>query len=170
MQGYVERNLEEVDREELHEILEAECGLHVRNQLRRSIQKYISEFEPSGRHFVALYSDETPRAVLAVDRVNSERAVLKWIFVAESDRKKGLGSSLVDRAIGFAEDAGYDRLVLGTMTQMESAHRLYEKKEFVYKEQVKFWRRPLMIYERSLRQNGGRTRRAPGGAEIHPDE
>ena len=122
------------------------------------------------RHFVALYRDETPRVVLAVDRVNSERAVLKWRFVAESDRRKGLGSSLVDRTIGFAEGAGYDRLVLGTMTQMESAHRLYEKKEFVYKEQVKFWRRPLMIYERSLRQNGGRTRRAPGGAEIHPDE
>jgi hypothetical protein len=40
------------------------------------------------------------------------------------------------------------------MTQMESAHRLYEKKNFVFKEQVMFWRKPMMIYEKSLRPNG----------------
>jgi GNAT superfamily N-acetyltransferase len=158
MDDYVERTLDQVDQEEflefVHEILETECGLHVRNQLRRSIQKFFSEYEEAGRHFVGLYKNEEPKAILAVDRVNSDRAVLKWIFVAEGDRKRGLGSHLVDRAVGFAKAAGFDRLVLGTMTQMESAHRLYEKKNFVFKEQVMFWRKPMMIYEKSLRPNG----------------
>jgi GNAT superfamily N-acetyltransferase len=158
MDSYSERGIGEVDPEEIldfvHEILETECGLHVRNQLRRSIQKFVSEYEDAGRHFVALYRDEAPRAMLAVDRVNSTRAVLKWIFVAEDNRRQGLGSLLVDRAIGFAQQAGYECLVLGTMTEMESAHKLYEKKDFVYKEKVMFWRKPMMIYERTLRADG----------------
>ncbi|MDA0746275.1 MAG: GNAT family N-acetyltransferase [bacterium] len=158
MNGYIERGIDQVDEAEVlafvNTILEGECGLRVRDQLRRSIQKYFAEFKPEGRLFVALFQENTLRALVAVDRINETRGILKWIFVASGDRGQGIGSGLLDRAIGFAQDAGYELLVLGTMTEMEAAHRLYKKKGFVFKQRVKFWHRPMMVYEKTLKTNG----------------
>lgn len=159
MDAYIERGIGEVDEGEVlafvNTILEGECGLRVREPLRRSIRDYFAAFDPENRLFVALYREDRLRAVLAVDRVSDERAILKWVFVAPDDRQHGLGSQLVDRAIAFARAAGYTRLVLGTMARMEAAHRLYEKKGFAFAKQVTFWHRPMMIYEKALVEGGG---------------
>jgi ribosomal protein S18 acetylase RimI-like enzyme len=64
-----------------------------------------------------------------------------------------LGSRLLNAAVRFAEERGYEKLVLGTMSQMPAAQHLYERSGFVYKQEVTFWQRPMMIYEKGLSRN-----------------
>ena len=134
----------------INTILEVECKYRFRNRLKRSIHRYFVEFRPEDRLFVALSRDGAIRAVLAVDRLNDTAATLKWIFVGAEDRGRGLGSQLIDRAVDFAKASGYLKLTLGTMRRMEAARRLYQKKGFVFKKQVTYWRRPMLIYEKTL--------------------
>ena len=156
---YAERGIDQVREEDVLEfvshILESECGLRVRDRLTRSIAQYFARFQPEKDLFVGLYREDTLRALLAVDHINNTTAVLKWIFVGARDGGQGTGSRLLDRAIRFATHRGYQKLILCTMTKMESAHHLYRKKGFVFKQRVTFWRRPMQVYEKPL--NGHAT-------------
>ena len=131
-------------------ILEDECGMRVRRQLESSVWRYFERFDSEDRLFSAFYREGEMRALLGVDRLNDETGVLKWIFVAPEDRNRGLGERLMDCAIAFAKQVGYQRLILCTATQMKAAHRLYRKKGFTFKQDVTFWRRPMKILERLI--------------------
>ncbi len=128
-------------------ILESECGMRVRRHLESSVSQFFEHFDPQTRLFKALYRENHLRALLAVDHLNVEIAVLKWIFVASTDRNQGLGSDLIDQAISFAQKTGHTKLVLCTATRMEAAHRMYHKKGFVFKKNVTFWRKSMQILE-----------------------
>ena len=118
------------------------------------MHKYFADFHPDGRLFVAISRDNAIRAVLAVDRLTETKAILKWIFVAPEDRRRDLGSRLLDRAVEFARASGYSKLVVGTLPRIKGALHLYEKKGFSFRQQVTFWRNPMLVYERDFRQEG----------------
>ena len=157
MLGYAERSFGEVREDEvcgfISRILDDECGLQVRHRLKRSVHKFFVEFQPEDEFFLVLQKGGELCALSAVDRLNDTKAILKWFFVAPGHRNKGLGSRLLGAAVRFAEERGYEKLVLGTMGQMPAAQHLYEKSGFVYREEVTFWRRPMMIYEKGLSRN-----------------
>ncbi len=120
------------------------------------MRDFLAGFEPEGRFFRSVYRDNRLVAVAAVDRLKRDVGTLKWLFVAPEERGRGLGSRLLDEAIAFGRDAGYGKLVLCTMTQMEAARHLYVKKGFVFRQNVTYWRRPMQVYENDL--NGGPDR------------
>ena len=106
-------------------ILAYECGMRVRRQLESSVARYVERFDPDTCLFLALYNKDQLHALLGVDRLNEQTAVLKWIFVDPDRRHNGLGSHLIDRAITFASEADYKSLILCTATEkMDAAHRL----------------------------------------------
>lgn len=137
----------------ISQILENDCGMRVRRHLESSVSQFFERFNPQNRLFTALYRENTLRALLAVDHLNPETAVLKWIFVANTDRNHGLGSDLIDHAIAFAKKTNHQKLVLCTATTMEAAHHLYRKKGFVFKQNVTFWRKPMQIFECLLKSS-----------------
>jgi GNAT superfamily N-acetyltransferase len=167
MDGYTELDIGQIAEREVVEfidgILDGECGFRVGKRLPRSVHKYFADFHPDGRLFVALSRDNAIRAVLAVDRLTKAKALLKWIFVAPEDRRRGLGSRLVDRAVEFARASGYSKLVVGTLPRMKGALHLYEKKGFSFRQQVTFWRSPMLVYERDLQQEGADAEQPSSG-------
>jgi len=52
-------------------------------------------------------------------------AQLRMLYVEPAARGLGIGKMLVDQCVGFARDAGYERMRLWTHTIQESARRLY---------------------------------------------
>jgi ribosomal protein S18 acetylase RimI-like enzyme len=162
-----ERDIHQVDEAQvlafIAGILDGECGLNVHRRLARSVHRYFVEFQPGQECFVALVRDEIIYGLMAVDRLTDSKAILKWFFIGPEDRDAGLGNRLLSQALDFTESKGYRRLILGTMSQMEAAHHLYRKHGFVYKQQVTFWGRPMMVYEREFGDNapGGLTPAAP---------
>lgn len=59
--------------------------------------------------------------VAATERV----AQLRWFLIDPSVRGLGLGRRLLDDGIAFARDAGYDHVILWTVSALTTAARLY---------------------------------------------
>ncbi len=57
-------------------------------------------------------------------------AQLRMLYVEPAARGAGLGSLLVDQCVGFARNAGYDRIRLWTQSVLISARRIYEAAGF----------------------------------------
>lgn len=154
METLVDQDIRQVDEAQVLDfiagILDDECGLNVHRRLARSVHRYFVEFQPDCEDFVAVTDGGRVRGVMAIDRLNERKAILKWFFVSPECRNNGLGTRLLERALRFARQKGYRKLVLGTMRRMDAAQHLYAKHGFVFKQQVTFWGRPMMVFEREM--------------------
>lgn len=82
--------------------------------------------------FVALNANKVIGTV-AVKREDERTAMLRRLFVEPGHRRKMIGTRLLERAIQFCREVGYDELIFKTTSTMQSAVRLCEKKGFVSK-------------------------------------
>lgn len=57
-------------------------------------------------------------------------AQLRWFLVEPEARRVGIGSLLLDTALGFAREHGYGRMVLWTVRELRDAARLYQRAGF----------------------------------------
>ena len=63
-------------------------------------------------------------------------AQLRWFLVAPDARGQGLGKVLLERALAFAREVGYGRVLLWTVQQLEAAAHLYQALGFVKTQEV----------------------------------
>ncbi len=57
-------------------------------------------------------------------------AQLRWFLVMPEARGAGLGRRLIEEAVGFCSGAGYDRIMLWTVSALEAAAHLYTSTGF----------------------------------------
>jgi GNAT superfamily N-acetyltransferase len=81
-----------------------------------------------------LDEDGELKGCIALARVTSEEAQLRWFYVDESLRGNGYGQKLVSLLIQFAREKNYGSIILWTVSLLEDARRLYEKNGFVLEE------------------------------------
>ena len=67
--------------------------------------------------------------------VEAEGAHLRWFIVSDGLRGQGLGSRLIEAAIGFCRSRGYRRVYLNTFEGLHAARHLYEVHGFRLVEQ-----------------------------------
>ncbi len=87
------------------------------------------------RSFIAEVNGRIVGSIFVVheeDRV----ARLRLLYVESEMRGRGLGARLVDEVIAFAREAGYERIVLWTTSNLEAARRIYARTGFVRTEEV----------------------------------
>ena len=68
---------------------------------------------------------------VAIKQEDERTALLRRLFVDTTFRRKKIGSQLIDRAIDFCREVGYDELIFKTTSTMSHAIRLCEAKGFV---------------------------------------
>ena len=100
------------------------------------------KFEPDGRHsfykniknefdsFWCLVSDEKVLGTVAVKRIDDFTSELKALYLSKELRGKGYGYRLLDIAVNYSKEKGYQRIVLDSMSAYGDALRLYEKYGF----------------------------------------
>jgi carbonic anhydrase len=84
---------------------------------------------PDGIAFVA-YLDGAAVGCVAVHRFDGDDCELKRMYVRASARGHRLGNELADRAIAFARERGYRRMLLDTLSRLEVALHIYGRLGF----------------------------------------
>ncbi len=67
---------------------------------------------------------------VAVVRRDGGTAQLRWLIVEPGHRKMGIGRQLVDQAIQFSREKGYNTLILWTIDFLHPARHIYAKAGF----------------------------------------
>lgn len=73
--------------------------------------------------------------VIDSDHADVQGAHLRWFIVSDALRGQGVGNRLMDAAMDFFRERGYDRMYLWTFEGLHAARHLYEKHGFVLVEQ-----------------------------------
>ena len=99
-------------------------------------------FDPDGRHsfyqdisksftaFWCMFADDVVIGTVALKKHSSERTELKALYLAKESRGRGFGAQLLQTALHYAEESGFQNVVLDSMSQYTAALRLYEKAGF----------------------------------------
>jgi ribosomal protein S18 acetylase RimI-like enzyme len=88
---------------------------------------------PGGEIFIARDGDVVAGivAVRPVGAAAQKLSEMKRLYVRNHWRGQGLGRTLADLAVDFATGAGYRRMVLDTLPQLEAAKTMYGRMGFV---------------------------------------
>jgi GNAT superfamily N-acetyltransferase len=71
-----------------------------------------------------------PAGSIAIVKVDTKTAQLRWFLLEESLRGKGIGNQLMTTAIQFCREKGYKNIFLWTVAQLDTARYLYQKYGF----------------------------------------
>lgn len=100
---------------------------------------------PTGTLLVARNDDDIVGCV-GVRALDERTAEMKRLYVRPTGRGLGLGRTLAEAAIDFATRAGFQRMRLDTLPQMQQAQELYRTLGFVTIEPYRFSAVPGTVY------------------------
>ncbi len=101
--------------------------------------------------FVALDSDRVVGTV-AIKKEDDRIALLRRLFVSPDFRGRKIGSKLIDAALKFCRDVGYQEIVFKTTSKMTGAILVCQKSGFVQRARLNLGTLELMKF--SLCLNG----------------
>lgn len=67
---------------------------------------------------------------IAIVKIDDNIAQLRWLLVEPHVRNKGIGTKLMHEALTFCKNRGYQKIILGTFSDLIIARRLYERNGF----------------------------------------
>jgi len=92
---------------------------------------FLGRYDPERDLFLTALKGDAIEGGITIDGPNRDGwARLRWFIVSDAIRGSGVGFELMDRAMAFVEDKGYDRVYLTTIDGLEAARRLYERAGF----------------------------------------
>ena len=84
---------------------------------------------PDGRLFIARYEGRVAGCV-ALRRYDAGTCEMKRLFVRPEFRNKKIGLALIERVVAAAREAGYEAMVLDTLSTLENSVALYRRYGF----------------------------------------
>ena len=112
----------------------------------REVRELPGDYSPpAGTLLLARHEGEVVGCV-GVRPFDERTAEMKRLYVRPSGRGLGLGRTLAEAAIAFARDAGFERMRLDTLPQMQRAQDLYRTLGFVEIEAYRFSAVPGTVY------------------------
>lgn len=115
---------------------------YVREPLER-----FHKFRKENREMIWIAEKDGVRiGVIAIAYDDDETAQLRWFLLDESSRGQGLGNRLMEIAIGFSKEAEYGKVILWTVSILNTARHLYKKHGFTLEEEKphKIWGKDLI--------------------------
>ncbi len=98
------------------------------------VAKYMAEFvenyDPAKENMWIVENETEIIGSIAIVKVDDITAQLRWLLVEPHERNKGIGNKLVNEALTFCKQQGYQKIVLGTFSDLIIARTLYEKNGF----------------------------------------
>lgn len=98
------------------------------------VAKYMAEFienyDPAKEKLWVVESGTEIIGSITIVKNDDKTAQLRWLLVEPHVRNKGIGTKLVYEAVNFCKNQGYQKVILGTFSDLIIARRLYEKNGF----------------------------------------
>ena len=121
----------------LHGVIHAElCGFDPTFEayVAGPLAEFVKAASPRGRLWLAERGGRVVGSVAIVE-VDTATAQLRWFLVVPEERGAGLGKCLLDAALAFCREQGYEAVILWTVSTLEAAARLYRSAGFFKVEQ-----------------------------------
>ena len=97
------------------------------NELREIESQYS---RPNGKLIIAYDNYDNPVGCVGIRRLTGSICELKRMYTKSSERGKGIGKLLLERAISSGKELKFKKMRLDTLPTMKAAIRLYEKVGF----------------------------------------
>lgn len=101
------------------------------------LAEFANKYKP-GKSCIWIAEDKRSAvgSIAILERENKQ-AQLRWFIVHPDYRGIGLGKSLFGKALGFCQDAGYEKIFLWTLDNLAAARTIYEANGFKSEEKKK---------------------------------
>lgn len=93
--------------------------------------KIYCDIDASFEYFWCLFDNNNIIGTAALKKLNNEHCELKSLYLLEQYHKKGLGYRLLKTALLKAQQVGYKKIYLDTLSSSKKAISLYEKMGFI---------------------------------------
>ncbi len=106
-------------------------GFHLffESKVAMELSEFLRRLDEARDGFWVARIEEKIVGSIAIDGIHhaSEGAHLRWFIIALENQGQGIGSKLLDEAIGFCRKKRYGRIYLWTFAGLHPARHLYEK-------------------------------------------
>ena len=101
-------------------------------QVGRELSEFMSDFEQYRDGFWVATIDGEFSGAVAIDgsETEGEGARLRWFIVLPKFQGRGIGGTLIKRAIDFCKEVGFKKVYLWTFEGLDEARSLYERMGF----------------------------------------
>ncbi len=134
------RNFLEADSQQVKElvlsILEKEYPFDRKAYSDTDLENIAATYGGPHDAFFVIEQDGRIIATTGVKEDSREAALLRRVFVSPAERRKGHGSQLLEKAVGFCRENGYKHLVFRATSKMIQAIELCKKTGFKEAEKV----------------------------------
>ncbi|MFW9877449.1 MAG: GNAT family N-acetyltransferase, partial [Candidatus Thorarchaeota archaeon] len=89
--------------------------------------RFIENYDPTKDKLWIVESETDIIGSIAIVKINDKTAQIRWLLVEPYMRNKGIGTKLMHEALNFCKNRGYQKVILGTFSDLLGARRLYEK-------------------------------------------
>lgn len=132
---------------ELHETYYSEhwnLGYEFSREVAVELAEFLGRYDEADSRLWVVVSDPDDAGereivgALVVDGGHADDeagARLRWVILAPEFHGRGLGRELMDRAMAFCEEAGFERVYLWTYEGLDAARHLYETHGFTLVEE-----------------------------------
>ncbi|QPA32542.1 GNAT family N-acetyltransferase [Thermaerobacillus caldiproteolyticus] len=112
---------------------EYQYDLSFRDFIAESVNGFIKRSD-SKENIWILEIEGEPKGSISIKKVNDKVAQLGLFLVEPDLRGSGYGKQLLQTAIAFCKEKGYQTVILWTNSELKSARCIYEKNGFQLKE------------------------------------
>ncbi len=99
------------------------------------LSEFVLKNSPKEKIWIVEMNKNVVGSIAIVDNENQE-AQLRWFILDDSVKGNGIGRQLLENAIEFCYGAGYRKIILWTVSQLDQAIKLYELNGFKLAEEV----------------------------------
>ena len=107
-------------------------GVAFEEQMARELCDFYDTYDPNRDLLLTAHVDGELIGSIAVNGAQTERpgAQLRWYLMAEECQGRGIGRVLLERALAFCREKGFDSVFLWTVAGLPQSLHLYEKAGF----------------------------------------
>jgi DNA-binding MarR family transcriptional regulator/GNAT superfamily N-acetyltransferase len=92
--------------------------------------KFVENYDPTKERMWIVEKGNKIVGSIAIVNIDGKDAQLRWLLVEPGARNKGIGAKLMDEALSFCRHQGYQKVILGTFSDLKKARKLYSKNGF----------------------------------------
>ncbi len=114
-------------------------GLYFEAKVATELSAFLKRYDETRDGIWLAVQDDRVEGGIVMDGIEAadKGAHLRWFIVSAAVRGQGVGSRLIDCAMGFCRDRGYKKAYLWTFEGLGAARHLYEAAGFTLLKQQK---------------------------------